>query len=349
MKKICLNFFGEKAEITLPSDLRTLRKNICEQFLFSPSDAEELVISYIRDFTKVLIKTEADLKRLFQIKGVSELNLDVCESSKLYQEKKKSVEEEQEILFVTLEIAKKEETELINQNAKLIANAQNQQKDIRAQIQTLKNQLIKIHLDLKVATKENRMKIKEKRTTIKELEEQLNIPEEQKWRPIEEAKKMFSHERKFFGLKKERKERKCCKARLIEAKEEGYLNKFQEGFKNQAEIIKNTLMERKKELSDKIKEVIYKGSECSKETKEVESKMVIHQHVKCDGCGMNPIQGTRFKCAVCDNFDYCSTCESLNENTHQHPFICIRNPKLSPTAIKCCIPEDMPTFNKTNL
>ncbi|XP_067879688.1 tetratricopeptide repeat protein 32 isoform X1 [Heterodontus francisci] len=30
--------------------------------------------------------------------------------------------------------------------------------------------------------------------------------------------------------------------------------------------------------------------------------------ILCDGCGRDPIVGTRFVCTQCDNFDYCSTC-----------------------------------------
>lgn len=345
MKKTCLNFFGETAEISLPSDLKTLRKNICDQFLFSPADAEELVISYIKGYTKVLIKTDADLKTLLQLKDVKELNLDVCENSKLYQEKKRSVEEEQQILFSALEMVKKEENDLINQNLQLIADSQSQQKNIRDQMRMLKDQLIKIHLDLKATTKENRMKIKEKRTTIKELEDKLNIPDDERWNPIEEAKKMFTHEkRRCCGMKREKRERKCCKARHMEIKEDNFLNKFEESLKNKVEIIKNTLLDRQKGITEKIKEVINTVSENPIEN---DQKVVMHYGVKCDGCGMKPIQGTRFKCAVCDDFDYCDACESSNANVHQHPFICIRNPKLSPTAIKCVIMDNMPEY-KTN-
>ena len=32
------------------------------------------------------------------------------------------------------------------------------------------------------------------------------------------------------------------------------------------------------------------------------------KHYVCDGCGMKPLVGVRYNCAVCDDFDYCTSC-----------------------------------------
>ena len=63
-----------------------------------------------------------------------------------------------------------------------------------------------------------------------------------------------------------------------------------------------------------IKEVILKASSnrINKEGK------IIHRMVSCDGCGMCPIIGERFKCTVCPNFDYYSNCKQLFGNIHGH-------------------------------
>jgi len=47
--------------------------------------------------------------------------------------------------------------------------------------------------------------------------------------------------------------------------------------------------------------------------------------VRCDGCGINPIIGTRYQCSVCDDFDYCENCEATKE--HVHPFLKLRRPQ----------------------
>ena len=47
---------------------------------------------------------------------------------------------------------------------------------------------------------------------------------------------------------------------------------------------------------------------------------IVHK-VKCNGCGNNPIIGSRFKCAVCENFNYCEKCEDKLSEAHNHPFL----------------------------
>lgn len=47
----------------------------------------------------------------------------------------------------------------------------------------------------------------------------------------------------------------------------------------------------------------------------------IHEGVSCDGCKMSPIQGTRYKCTVCPNFDLCGTCEAAKIHDSSHPLL----------------------------
>ena len=59
----------------------------------------------------------------------------------------------------------------------------------------------------------------------------------------------------------------------------------------------------------------------------------------CDGCGQGPIQGVRYKCSICKNFDFCPTCEE--KKGHEHCFLKIQNPGQVPTAIFTVIDEKM--------
>jgi len=52
----------------------------------------------------------------------------------------------------------------------------------------------------------------------------------------------------------------------------------------------------------------------------------------CDRCGVK-IEGIRYSCTVCKNFDYCENCESKGE--HPHPFIKYRLPAKSPDLNSC--------------
>ena len=55
MKNISINFFGEEVTISMPTDLSSLRQQISEKFMFSPSDTAELVVSYAKDLGKKII------------------------------------------------------------------------------------------------------------------------------------------------------------------------------------------------------------------------------------------------------------------------------------------------------
>ena len=47
----------------------------------------------------------------------------------------------------------------------------------------------------------------------------------------------------------------------------------------------------------------------------------IHFGIKCNGCGKYPITGSRFKCSVCSNFDYCKECMKRFSEIHKHRFL----------------------------
>jgi len=61
-----------------------------------------------------------------------------------------------------------------------------------------------------------------------------------------------------------------------------------------------------------------------KNIKKIES--VIHDQVQCKGCSASPIEGIRYKCSVCFDFDYCEQCEDKLAMAHNHPFLKIRVP-----------------------
>ena len=62
---------------------------------------------------------------------------------------------------------------------------------------------------------------------------------------------------------------------------------------------------------------------------------VKHCGIKCKGCGMSPIIGSRFKCSICKDFDYCEKCEDKLAEKHGHPFLKIYNADMAPKFFKC--------------
>lgn len=65
--------------------------------------------------------------------------------------------------------------------------------------------------------------------------------------------------------------------------------------------------------------------------------------VACDGCDQHPLIGVRYKCTVCKNFDYCSTCEA--EKGHEHAFLKITHPDKAPRSILTVVDETTPNAN----
>ena len=64
-------------------------------------------------------------------------------------------------------------------------------------------------------------------------------------------------------------------------------------------------------------------------------KIIIHRDYICDGCDADPIVGIRYKCAICEDFDFCEKCEKTLGAKHGHPFLKIRTPEIEPIYFKC--------------
>ncbi|CAH1394848.1 unnamed protein product [Nezara viridula] len=58
---------------------------------------------------------------------------------------------------------------------------------------------------------------------------------------------------------------------------------------------------------------------------------VVHNGVTCDGCQQNPLQGYRYKCIVCPDFDLCINCEKSEKIHSHHPMIRFPVPLTSET------------------
>ncbi|KAL2125243.1 hypothetical protein VTJ04DRAFT_1608 [Mycothermus thermophilus] len=52
----------------------------------------------------------------------------------------------------------------------------------------------------------------------------------------------------------------------------------------------------------------------------------VHRGCLCNGCGVTPIRGIRYRCANCTDFDLCETCEAQGMHTKTHIFYKIRVP-----------------------
>ena len=94
--------------------------------------------------------------------------------------------------------------------------------------------------------------------------------------------------------------------------------------------------------ADKEVEKLFNSNSLNKKENIKIDSTAIHKDIRCDGCNKKPIEGSRFKCSVCEDFDYCEECEEKNNDSHPHYFIKIREPELEPTKIFIIIHENPP-------
>lgn len=58
-----------------------------------------------------------------------------------------------------------------------------------------------------------------------------------------------------------------------------------------SKIIKKELDRETKNAFEVVKQIV--------DNVEPENSSVVHENIECDGCGMAPLEGTRYKCSVC--------------------------------------------------
>jgi len=119
MKDISLDFFGEKVSIQMPTSLASLRQAISDKFMFSPSDAAEVIISYVKDLGKKIIQTEQDFSNFISNK-IGNINLDISPNSKLYLENYNTLKKESDENKKALEELLKRDEELKKKKEELM-------------------------------------------------------------------------------------------------------------------------------------------------------------------------------------------------------------------------------------
>ena len=88
---------------------------------------------------------------------------------------------------------------------------------------------------------------------------------------------------------------------------------------NKTKEITNKLAEKFKGL-ESLNISVNSNKEKKVEDKKEEPKKEVHRFIICDGCGMDPLVGKRYKCKTCHDFDYCEKWYEKNKNAHKHEF-----------------------------
>ena len=67
-----------------------------------------------------------------------------------------------------------------------------------------------------------------------------------------------------------------------------------------------------------------------------EKKENVNSDIDCNNCN-NEINGIRYLCGVCENFNLCDNCEKKVGEEHGHPLLKIRNNDMCPISFSCTI------------
>ena len=438
----------------MPTDLASLRQQISEKFMFSPSDAAEIIVSYAKDLGKKIIETEQDFVNFISEK-INKVDLDISQNSKLYINNFNTLKKENDDNSKALNEALKKRDEIKKQKEDASKKTEEEIKKLETQIAQIKklkkeiqrmakiqnkkfdkqakeNNKIIIELQKKLGIKSNKLKAPKANNVQNMIEECLAAKNEQ-YKELEKIpekiiekidkitkkiiefklKKMHNFEKKLetmkIQLKPEEKEffmnyPKFCNdigrrinsfSNQIHCEAKKLFEDISRAKASQKDIIcplRKKLQEKentkKEKNSEKEKKVVhwfvycdgcgmvpligkrYKCEVCpnfdfcekcydkekenhkhdfklvekinvfKKELNKTETKdgKAIHHEYICDGCEMSPIIGNRFKCTVCEDFDYCEACEEKFKNEHKHPFLKIYKPTMDPVSIKCVIP-----------
>ena len=131
---LLINFYGESNTISFPSNLNLLYYNISNIYSFDLNDTTELLITYLKNSEKKIIKNEVDFQNFVNEK-IFEINILINEESQIYKKNLNELKEKNKILKkkikerkLFVENSKKElikEKEIINSLKKSLLNEKN--------------------------------------------------------------------------------------------------------------------------------------------------------------------------------------------------------------------------------
>ena len=148
MKKLALDFYGEKISIPYPKDFSSLSNEINQNFQLNLSEVFTLDISYTKNKIKKSIKSENDFK-LFINSKASLINIEIVESADLIENIGKNSKGDKD----KLELLKKKREQINKNIEKKEKETKIKTEEYKNQIESLSQQkaqyLIKLQNDMK--------------------------------------------------------------------------------------------------------------------------------------------------------------------------------------------------------
>ena len=303
MNKITLNFFGEIVSVEKPTNLSDLRNEISKLFCFTPQDASEIVLTYNDKGDQIIISNENDFKTFLDSK-VDMIDLSISQQSQIYKENLNQLQEENSKDKALLEELLKKKEEFKNMKETKFASEKQEIKEIKAKIMELFKRKMELKNKICNEMKQIWHEKMENDKKIAELQKKLGLPVTVKEHHRPHGFKMFPFHHKHHH--------NMMKMKFMPmAQPHPPFNPFAfKGFRHHPKgpfgMMKcNTI------------------NDCPKT-----ERKDIHFFIICDGCGMKPLVGKRYKCKGCEDFDYCEKCYEKNKDTHKHEFTLIEKPEI---------------------
>ena len=143
------------------------------------------------------------------------------------------------------------------------------------------------------------------------------VKERRQQSKIQLEKEKKEKEKKEKEKKKKEKEKK--KKEEKEKKPKDFAGEISNLITNRVENFKKELINVSQiKLNQAITESQMQLNNINLENKSIKS-LEQHPNISCSKCGMNPIVGNRYCCAICNNTNYCDNCEAEIGFQHGHP------------------------------
>ena len=175
MKNLTLNFYSEKQQIPLAKELSSLKKAISENYNLSLSDVDEIEITYNKNDIKKIIKTEIDYKAFLHSR-ITEINLEINESSKLYKNSLEDLRQKKKADLIKLDLLKKQKEENKLKQEKESRESKKKIDELNNQIKIINQQKLDYVKSIKKMMRGPRNKEKELSTKIIKLGKEIEAP-----------------------------------------------------------------------------------------------------------------------------------------------------------------------------
>lgn len=348
-----VNFYDENIKIQKnnTTSFANLKNCLCNRLGLDPSELEFLQIKYVNhNNQKFYVKSEIDFNEMILQNNLVPIKVEVTlsEESKFHQinivnDKKelsktdellKEIHEKERLLLEMLEKERIENERILNEKKEKEEIEKEREKLEKERIE--KERLVKEKKENERLEKEKlekeKLEIKERLEKEKEKEkrkERVEIYRQKK----EEMKKL--HDELKEKAREAKLAKRSCKESDVkdsEVKENPDLNKVEKLKRKELKsliqsILKNEMILKKDEIVNSVlSKTISMISKDDIDMKDMKKEKPIHTNVTCDGCGLYPIVGIRYKCSECYDFDYCEKCEEADNHNHNHVFLKIKKP-----------------------